>query len=162
MPHITILISGASRGLGRGLVERYLARPGNTVIAAVRNLDSPDTKTLLELPRGEGSRLSVIKIDSNLEADHAEAVKTLESDGIGSLDVVVANAGISGIHPAVSDVKITDVQNFINTNVFGVLRLYQTMLPLLLTSSKPRWVTMGSLAGSIQVCPWNLVSYTAR
>lgn len=33
----TVLISGANRGLGKGLVERYLARDDHTVVAAVRD-----------------------------------------------------------------------------------------------------------------------------
>jgi norsolorinic acid ketoreductase len=37
MAPTTVLISGANRGLGRGLVERYLARDDHTVVAAVRD-----------------------------------------------------------------------------------------------------------------------------
>jgi len=37
MAPTTVLISGANRGLGKGLVERYLARDDHTVVAAVRD-----------------------------------------------------------------------------------------------------------------------------
>ncbi|KAK9413825.1 putative NAD(P)-binding protein [Seiridium unicorne] len=150
MAPTTILVSGASRGLGKGFVERYLAATGNTVIAAVRDLENPNSKALHQLPTAEGSKLVVVKIDSNIEADHADAVKTLAKEGVDSLDVVVANAGICELHPAVSNVTPADLQRHINTNVWGVLWLYQATLPLLLKSSNPRWVTMGSAAGSIQ------------
>lgn len=159
MAPLTILISGASRGLGRGFVQRYLAQPGNTVIAGVRDLESQNSKALCELPKAEGSRLLVVKIDSDVDTDPAEAVRTMEKEGVEALDVVVANAGICQVHPAVSGVTSADLHKHITTNVLGVLWLYQAMLPILLKSSNPKWVTMGSGAGSIQVRSLNLKQY---
>jgi NAD(P)-dependent dehydrogenase (short-subunit alcohol dehydrogenase family) len=152
MAPTTILVTGASRGLGKGFVKRYLARPGNNVVAGVRDPEHPNAKALAELPRGDGTRLLVVKIDSLVESDPADAVKTLAKEGIDALDVVVGNAGIAKCHPFVSNVTKADLQQHIDTNVWGVLYLYQATLPLLLKSPNPRWVTMGSEAGGLQVC----------
>jgi norsolorinic acid ketoreductase len=147
----TYLITGASRGLGRGLVAAYLARPNNTVIAAVRDLTSPPSKSLQELPKGTSTSLIVVKIDSLSETDPQDAVAQLKSEhNITTLDVVIANAGIAKIFPLVSDSKVEDYLEHYRTNVIGTVLLYQAILPLLKNSAmSPKFVTMGSNAGSI-------------
>lgn len=146
-----VLITGASRGLGRGLAQRFLAKPNHVVIAANRDPSGETSRGLQDLPKGEGSRLIIVKLDSAVEADAIEAVKTLETEGIDSLDIVVANAGISEVYPAVSAVNASDLQKHITINVLGVIWLYQAVLPLLRKSPDPKWVTMGSSAGSLEV-----------
>ena len=151
MASTIVLISGANRGLGKGLLELYLARPNYIVIAANRDPEHPTSKVLSDLPKGAGSRLIVAKVDSSVEKDPFEAVKALGAEGIDHLDVVIANAGVSYIFPKVSDLKIEDLQGHLTPNVFGVVWLYQATLPLMLKSKSPKWVTMGSTAGGLTV-----------
>lgn len=146
-----VLISGANRGLGKALVERYLARDDHTVVAAVRDPAHPTSKTLADLPAGQHSRLLVVKIDSTVEADAMKAVEELSARGIDHLDLVIANAGVARAFPKVSELKVTDLQAHITPNVFGVVWLYQAALPLLRKSAQPKWVTMGSSAGQLEV-----------
>lgn len=151
-PYI-VLISGGGRGLGRGFVERYLARPNHLVIAANRNPNDAISKSLFNLPKGEGSKLVVVKLDATVEADAAAAVKELTAQGIDHLDLVIANAGTGFVYPLVRDVKRADIQSHVDLNVYGVLWLYQATLELLKKSENPKWVTMGSTAGSISAQP---------
>ena len=152
MAPTTVLISGANRGLGKGLAELYLAKPNHTVIAANRDPLHATSKALANLPTGPGSRLIVVKIDASVESDPFEAVKHLETqEDIHQLDVVIANAGVSYIWPEVSKLKIADLQAHLTPNVFGVVWLYQATLPLLRKGTNPKWVTMGSQAGVIEV-----------
>lgn len=147
-PYI-VLISGGSRGLGKGLVERYLARPDHVVIAANRNPSDAASKALFDLPKGKNSRLIVVKLDASAEADAAAAVKDLEAQGVDHLDLVIANAGLALVYPLVRDVRHDELQAHIDLNVFGVLYLFQATLPLLKKAKAPKWVTMGSSASSI-------------
>ena len=151
MSQTIVLISGANRGLGKGLLELYLAKPNHTVIAANRDPSHPSSKALSELPVAANSRLIVVKIDATSETDALDAVKDLQSQGIGNLDVVIANSGICYVLPKVSDVKIEDIKAHFEPNVYGVVLLYQATLPFLLKSENPIWATMGSTAGSLQV-----------
>lgn len=151
MAPTVLLISGANRGLGKGLVERYLARDDHTVVAAVRDPNHPTSKALADLPRGQSSRLVVVKIDSTAEADAAKAVGELSAQGVDRLDLVVANAGVATTFATVSELKISDLQAHITPNVFGVVWLYQATLPLLLKAAQPKWITMGSAAGQLEV-----------
>lgn len=151
MAPTTVLISGANSGLGKGLVERYLARNDHTVVAVVRNPDHATSKALADLPAGNQSRLVVVKVDSTIETDALEAVAQLPAQGIEHLDLVVANAGVARSFPKVSEVKIAELQAHVTPNVFGVVWLYQATLPLLQKSVQPKFVTMGSAAGSLEV-----------
>lgn len=150
MSQTIVLISGANRGLGEGLLKLYLAKPNHLVIAANRDPSHSTSQALSNLPVAANSRLVVIKVDASVESDAFEAVKELNSQGINRIDVVIANAGVSYIWPKVSEVKTEDLQGHIVPNVYGVIWLFQATLPLLLNSKNPKWVTMGSTAGGIQ------------
>ncbi|KAI2613455.1 NAD(P)-binding protein [Hypoxylon sp. NC1633] len=149
----TVLISGANRGLGKAILELYLAKPGHTVIAANRNPEHPSSKALYDVPTGPGSRLLMVKIDASVESDASEAVKQLAAQGIDHLDLVIANAGIAKSFPKVSEVRIPDLIDHLTPNVFGAIWLFQATLPLLLKSDSPTWVTMGSGGARISVRP---------
>jgi NADP-dependent 3-hydroxy acid dehydrogenase YdfG len=151
MSPYTVLISGANRGLGKGLLEVYLAKPNHIVIAANRDPEHITSKALASLPVGSGSRLIVVKTDASVEKEASEAMEALAAQGINHLDLVIANAGVSYIWPKVSEVKSADLQGHLTPNVYGVVWLFQATLPLLLKSTNPKWVTMGSIAESIEV-----------
>jgi NAD(P)-dependent dehydrogenase (short-subunit alcohol dehydrogenase family) len=146
-----VLISGANRGLGKGLLQIYLAKPNHIVIAANRDPSHATSKSLFDLPTGTGSRLIIVKTDASIESDPFNAVKQLATQGIDHLDLEIANAGVSYIWPKVSELKITDLQAHLMPNVFGVVWLYQATLPLLLMSKSPKWVSLGSSAGWLEV-----------
>ncbi|CAD6584064.1 MAG: hypothetical protein CYPHOPRED_002599 [Cyphobasidiales sp. Tagirdzhanova-0007] len=96
LPSLVYLVTGANRGVGRGLVETLLARPNTTVIAAVRNTTNSSSRELSTLKCESGSRCILVKIDAEVDSDPAVAVSKLrEEHGITCLDVVLANAGVS-------------------------------------------------------------------
>ncbi|KAJ7448665.1 hypothetical protein B0H11DRAFT_2333095 [Mycena galericulata] len=146
-----IFITGANRGIGKGLLERYLAQPNHIVIAGNRNPAHPTSQALADLPKGEGSRLIVVKIDASVEQDAFDAVKEFtETHGIEYLNVVIANAGIAQVWPSVADLKIADLKAHIAPNVYGMVTLYQATRPLLRKSAtEPIFSPMGSPAGLI-------------
>jgi len=132
-------------------VEKYLARPQVTVIAAVRNPDLDDVKSLLSIPTANGSRVTIIKIDATSNIDALEAIKFLESQGITPLDVDIANAGLferADFVPLV-ELEISHSQEHLNVNTVGPLRLFQATLPLLKKSTNPRFLLMTNIMSSI-------------
>ena len=66
MSPIFVLISGANRGIGKGLVQQYLEKPNHVVIAA--NRDPAASKPLNDLKTGSGSRLIIVKVNASVEA----------------------------------------------------------------------------------------------
>lgn len=153
-----VLITGANRGLGEGILKRYLAKPDHIVIAANRNPDHPTSKALADLPKGPGSRLIVVKIDARSETDALSAIQELKDQGIDHIDIVIANAALVTAFVKIEDAKIPDIRESMETNVYGFFLLYQATLPLLLESQNPAWVTIGSGAGKLVVsAPVNLI-----
>lgn len=144
-----ILISGTTRGVGKGLLKIYLSRPNYTVIAANRDPQHPLSKALYDLPKGPGSNLVIVKVDATVETDALEAIRGLKD--IDHLDLVIANAGIAKKYPKVADLKAADLLEHMTTNVLGAVWLFQATLPLLMKAENPSWVTVGSDAGCIQV-----------
>ncbi|KAK0635460.1 hypothetical protein B0T17DRAFT_502991 [Bombardia bombarda] len=145
MASTVVLISGANRGIGKGLLALYLAKPNHVVIAANRDPSHASSKALSDLPKGEGSSLIVVKVDATSPTDALEAVKSLEKDHeVDHLDIVIANAGVCYTWPKVSEVTIEDLQGHFVPNVHGLLFLYQATLPLLRKSSNGKWITIGS------------------
>lgn len=151
MEPTVILITGANRGLGRGLLERYLKLPGHTVIAATRNPDHPTSKDLSKLARADGTELIVIKLDASIWQDAFDAVKALQAQSIDHLDIVIANAGVAYCWPLVAEVKLEDMIAHMEPNAYGVVSLYQALRPLLHNSKKePIYSIMGTTAGSLK------------
>ncbi|KAI1817489.1 hypothetical protein GGS20DRAFT_11057 [Poronia punctata] len=145
-----VLITGTNRGIGRGLLERYLTLPNHTVIGANRRPDQPSSKELFNLPKGEGSKLILVKIDATVWQDAFDAAKSLESQGIDHIDIVVGNAGVSYTWPTVADVKLEDIEGHFKPNVYGQVALYQAMRPLLKKSKRePIIANINSTAGSM-------------
>lgn len=151
MAQTIVLITGTNRGIGKGLLEHYLARPNHTVIAGNRDPNHPTSKALLDLPTAQGTSLIIVKIDSTSPNDAAAAVKQLTSQGIDHFDIVIANSGIALCYPKICEVKVEDIQKHVDTNIYGWIYLYQATLPLLKKSRNPLWVTVGSSAAFLTV-----------
>lgn len=62
--HKTFLITGTTRGIGRGLVASLLLRENSVVIAGVRDPEAKAARTLEDLPRGKESRVVVVRVDA--------------------------------------------------------------------------------------------------
>jgi len=99
-----VLITGASRGIGRACAQAFAERGAQVAINYVRNADAAHA-TLGLLP-GKGHILVQADVaDPNaVEGLIAETVQ-----GLGGLDIVVNNAGISQYHP-INEVSYTDWQ----------------------------------------------------
>jgi NAD(P)-dependent dehydrogenase (short-subunit alcohol dehydrogenase family) len=114
----TILIVGASRGLGLGLVAEHLKR-GFDVIATVRK--AADEADLKSLPGAE--RLTLHHLDVTSDEDIARLAGDLPAD----LDVVFINAGISGPSSVVT-ASADELDEIMQANVFGPVRLAHALL----------------------------------
>jgi NAD(P)-dependent dehydrogenase (short-subunit alcohol dehydrogenase family) len=134
----TTLITGANKGLGYETARRLIA-DGHDVWMAARDPER-GRRAADEL----GGRF--VRLDVTDDASVAAAVDT-----VGALDVLVNNAGIVGNRKAVEDMTADDVRLVYETNVFGVVRVTQALVPLLDRSDNPVIVNVSSGMGSIAV-----------
>lgn len=118
------LITGANRGIGKGLATKLILRPGVTVIATARDT-AKAAEALIDLPKGEGSMLIVVKLDSDVDSDPATAVDLLKNEhGIASLDVVISNAGIAKDGVTVASTTPQNLRDHFNTNSIGPVTIF--------------------------------------
>ena len=142
----TVLITGASRGIGLSTAIR-LASTGADVWAGAR-----DALALADrLHRDSRTReLTIRPVALDVTDDHSvlAARDTVASGGAG-LDVLVNNAGVPGTWAGPDDVGPEDFVGVFETNVFGVVRVTRTFLPLLRRGTTPRLVMVSSGMGSL-------------
>jgi NAD(P)-dependent dehydrogenase (short-subunit alcohol dehydrogenase family) len=142
----TILVTGASRGIGKE-VARQLVAAGYFVFGGVRNKEriGPDWA---DLPAGPG-RLEAVTLDVTSDSSIAAAVDEVRSR-VPHLDALVNNAGILGTRPAPGQPwSLPAVRSVFDTNTFGAVAVTQAFLPLLALSAKPRIVNVSSGLGSL-------------
>ncbi|TVY41988.1 Norsolorinic acid ketoreductase [Lachnellula occidentalis] len=153
MSALTYVITGANRGIGKGLLETLVLRPQTTVVAAVRDVASSE-KTLSSVPVGSGSKIIVIKVDSTSATDASEAVQELKSKhGISKVDVLISNAGLldpADIAPTLK-ASVNSVRKHLEVNTLGPLVLIQAFFPLLEVASEPKFLVITSSIGSIKL-----------
>jgi NAD(P)-dependent dehydrogenase (short-subunit alcohol dehydrogenase family) len=131
-----VLITGCSTGIGRATAER-LARAGHTVYATARRPES------IEDLKQSGCR--TLALDVTSEESMSAAVKSVEEEH-GAVGVLVNNAGYSQ-NGAVETVPLADVRAQFETNVFGLLRMCQLVLPGMRRRGEGRIVNMSSMGG---------------
>ena len=149
-----MLITGCSSGIGRA-AALALARAGFSVWASARNAGG-----LGELERA-GCR--VLELDVTDERSMAAAVRKVEA-GHGAVGVLVNNAGHGGGGP-VEEVPLDVVRETFETNVFGVVRMCQLVLPGMRARRSGLIVTIGSAAGLVTPptgCPYAMTKYAVE
>lgn len=140
----TVLITGASSGIGAELARAY-AREGARLVLLARRRDR--LEELAAEARAAGAvEVEVHEADVTRDGDVARAVAGLQARGIG-LDIVYANAGF-GVAGMMQRLTIADYQRQLDTNVIGLLRTVYETLPGL-RAARGRLVLVGSVAGHI-------------
>ncbi|WP_131681547.1 SDR family NAD(P)-dependent oxidoreductase [Pseudarthrobacter sp. YALA5] len=131
------VITGASRGLGRSLVQEFVAS-GWDVIAITK---SPWAG--MDEPGPEG--VSVVQWDVRAEPGE-ELADTVAGRPV---DLIVNNAAVGAPHAPLGSIDPERVLNSVDVNVAGPLRLIQFLLPNLLSAPDPIIVNVTSRLGSL-------------
>src|SRR2546421_7424575 len=133
-----VLITGCSSGIGRATAE-HLAEKGWNVSATARR---PDSIADLE---SKGCKL--LALDVTDEASMQQAVAAVE-EAEGAVGVLVNNAGYSQ-SGAVESVPLDEVRRQFETNVFGLTRMCQLVLPGMREQRWGKIVNISSMGGRL-------------
>jgi NAD(P)-dependent dehydrogenase (short-subunit alcohol dehydrogenase family) len=148
------LVTGANQGVGLQ-VAKELAANGVTVLVGSRNFERGEAAT-----KEIGPGAIALQLDVTDRASIAAAAERIR-EGFGRLDLLLQNAAISNTRKGslpvqeylkisrASNASLDEVRAVWETNVFGVLAVYQAMLPLLHESSDARIVNVSSAVGSL-------------
>jgi NAD(P)-dependent dehydrogenase (short-subunit alcohol dehydrogenase family) len=135
------LITGSARGLGRAIAEAVLAA-GDKLIATARN-----PQQLSDLVERYGDHVRAVALDVTDEGAAMAAVQ-LAVDVFGRLDVLVNNAGYGNL-AAIEDTTIQDFRAQLETNLFGVVNLTKTAIPVMRRQGAGRILQFSSVGGRV-------------
>jgi NAD(P)-dependent dehydrogenase (short-subunit alcohol dehydrogenase family) len=130
----SVLITGASRGIGRAIAIELSGR-GHRVIATARR-----PETLADLPVDQRLRLDVTS---------GESVEAAIRDA-GEIDVLVSNAGET-VRAPLESVPISELERLFQLNTFGALRVAQGVLPAMRERGAGRLVFVSSIQGRLVI-----------
>ncbi|MET0419423.1 MAG: SDR family oxidoreductase [Actinoplanes sp.] len=142
----TALVTGANKGIGYEIAAG-LGALGWSVGVGAR--DEQRREAAVEKLRAAGVDAFGVPVDVTDDASVTAAAGLVEQRA-GRLGVLVNNAGVTGGMPQnPTAVSLDTMRTVVETNVFGVIRVTNAMLPLLRRSASPRIVNMSSSAGSL-------------
>ena len=133
-----VLVTGCSSGIGHATAGR-LARSGWTVYATARRLDA--------MAGLEEAGCRLLRLDVTDDESMRAAVEEIERVE-GAVDVLVNNAGYS-LSGAIESVPLDEVRRQFETNVFGLVRLTQLVLPGMRAQGRGRIVNVSSMGGRL-------------
>lgn len=136
----SVLITGASTGIGRATAELLAAR-GYRVLATMRSPDK--ARDLAEAAKANGWDLTILPLDVRDDASVRAAL-----DRAGDVDVLVNNAGFEVWGP-LEEMTVGDLKDQFETNVFGPFRLITTLLPSMRRRGHGVIVNVSSVAGRV-------------
>ncbi|MBV2121670.1 MAG: SDR family oxidoreductase [Candidatus Thiodiazotropha sp. (ex Ctena orbiculata)] len=131
-----VLVTGANRGIGKTIVERFFKAGAKRIYAAARSLES-----LRPLVESYGDRLVPLQIDLHQPDTIAEAAKLA-----GDVEMVVNNAGMLNIANPLASNAIVAMQDEMEVNVYGLMRMAQAFAPILKANGGGVLVQLNSVA----------------
>ena len=130
----TVIITGASSGIGKSLAYKYAEKGANLVLAARNYSKLEEIKTQLD----QKTEVFIVKTDVSKEED----CKMLIHQGVErfkTVDILINNAGIS-MRALIEDVELSVIKNLMDINFWGTVYCTKYALPYILKSN-------GSVAG---------------
>ncbi|WP_417359326.1 oxidoreductase [Gallaecimonas pentaromativorans] len=129
-----VVITGVSSGIGRASAMKF-ATQGYQVFGTVRDMDDAQASPGVVL----------IEMDIRNEASVKRGIQEIMAQA-GRIDVLVNSAGVT-LLGAMEETSITEAQAVFDTNVFGLLRTIQAVLPHMRKQRSGRIVNISSVLG---------------
>ncbi|MBB93375.1 MAG: short-chain dehydrogenase/reductase [Rhodobacteraceae bacterium] len=141
-----ILITGASRGIGR-LTARLLAEQGHNVFAGMRHIDGRNAAPAAELTAYSDTVPGTI-VPLTLDVTDAEqiAVAVTLAEAAGPIDVLVNNAGVMPVG-VTEGFTIAQAQAAFDVNLYGLMRTTRAVLPGMRARKSGLVISLSSAAG---------------
>lgn len=140
----TVLITGASSGIGAACAQAF-AESGAKLILAARRLDRLEALAA-DLKEKFPSAIHLIQLDVRDRAQVEAAVNSLP-DEWRAIDILINNAGLSRGLDKLHEGQIDDWEEMIDTNVKGLLYVTRSILPGMVARGRGHVINIGSIAG---------------
>jgi NAD(P)-dependent dehydrogenase (short-subunit alcohol dehydrogenase family) len=137
------VVTGSSSGIGLE-TSLLLARNGFQTFATMRNIDKG--KELSVIAGREKLPIKVVQLDVTDDTSVTNAIEKIMSEAGGRIDVLINNAGY-GLGGAFEDSSMNEIKSQYETNVFGLMRVTQAVLPVMRKQESGIIVNISSGAG---------------
>lgn len=137
-----ILITGASRGLGRALVQAALQAGAAEVVAGARRPDS--LARFIRRTGSDGRRITPLRLDVTRDSDVEGAA------ALGRVDILINNAGTAA-YGGVFKGKPNELAREMEVNYLGVLRMVRALAPAMIDHGDGLVVNIGSMLGKVNL-----------
>lgn len=140
-----VLITGASRGIGKSIAEEF-AKKGAAIIVNYNNNDEAANNTLIAI-----EKLGAYGFSIKGDVSSYGCAKSIVEDVIkkfGKIDVLVNNAGISKVGLFI-DMEEEDFDNVINTNLKGVFNISHNAVKYMLQKKSGSIINISSMWGQV-------------
>lgn len=139
----TALVTGGGTGIGESICLK-LAEHGLTVV--VVDIDEEGANETAETIENDGGSAIVVRMDVGSAEDIATGVATA-TENVGTIDVLINNAGIAGPTASIGDVDPDAWDSTIATNLTGPFLLSRELVPEMKRQGYGRVVNVSSTAG---------------
>jgi NAD(P)-dependent dehydrogenase (short-subunit alcohol dehydrogenase family) len=136
------VVTGSSTGIGYE-TSLALARNGFLTYATMRNLNKSDN--IKSVATKENLPIRINQLDVTNDMSVTNAIQTISSDA-GRIDILVNNAGY-GLNGAFEDLGMDEIRAQYETNVFGLIRTTQAVLPIMRRQKSGTIINISSGAG---------------
>jgi len=142
---MNIIVTGASRGIGRELVKILSSDTENTVIAIARNLPKLEQLRSECLAANLSSKVIVIACDISNEKEMEKMFSEIKKN-VSTVTILINNAGAI-VNKPFAEITKADMEYVYNVNVFSVVRTIQGVLPMMDVKQRSHIVNIGSVGG---------------
>ena len=139
----TVLVTGASSGIGRATALRFAGAGADLVLAARRQGRLEEVAAEV---RGRGVRALAVGCDVTVGEDVERLLAATDRE-FGGLDVLVNNAGLINGPGPVAELPLDEWRRVFEVNVFGLMRVTRAALPLLRRRAGAAIVNVSSVLG---------------
>jgi short-subunit dehydrogenase len=151
----TVLITGASGGIGEAFAKIFAAR-GDRLVLTSR---SADNLAKVAASLGDGVRTDIVPVDLSVPSGPAQLLSALETKAI-EIDVLINNAGFGTFGPF-ADSVLEDELSQIQLNVLSLTHLTRALLPGMIRRGRGRVLNVASTA-AFQPGPMMAVYYASK
>ena len=136
------VVTGGAQGIGRAIAERFLAS------GAAVSLWDRDTALVESVAAelAEGVTVHAVSVDVSV-ADDVEAATSATIKALGGIDILVANAGITGPNERLWNYPVDAWQQVMDVNLNGVFLCCRAVIPQMIRQNYGRIVNIASIAG---------------
>lgn len=140
----TVLVTGGTRGIGKGIVSEFLKNNYSVAINYSSN-DKAAEKLKAELSE-YSSGICFVKCDISDSVGVSEMIDTVHNK-LGYIDILVNNAGIAPKQMLITDISDEEIRRCVDVNILGTLNCTRAVLPDMVHNKWGRIINISSVFG---------------